>query len=161
MGSTKLIAVLVLISLAALPAMAELTDYQKGVQEGIKAGFAMGQAYQGLNDGAVTSDQYGQTVNSFNSFVQAVFAGNQTAINQFLMNPQATRVGTGYQAYPSAINKPVHAIDASWNQTATYNPDVKGTVYGMPADAYYTWTGNWPAAPKINGQTVDSSLGSI
>ena len=37
----RMLAVMVLV-MFAIPAMAELTDYQKGAQAGIKAGFSMG-----------------------------------------------------------------------------------------------------------------------
>ena len=42
MRMTMILAAMVLSAMIAMPALAELTDYQKGVEEGLKIGFFMG-----------------------------------------------------------------------------------------------------------------------
>ncbi len=76
----RMLAVMVLV-MFAIPAMAELTDYQKGVQAGIQAGFSMGRSYQQSYDGTLDAARYNQAINQYNQFIQSIFAGNQTAIN--------------------------------------------------------------------------------
>jgi hypothetical protein len=57
----------------------------------------------------------------------------------------------------SGTLKPVHAIDSSWNKTATYNADAKGKIYGYDPDTYYTMVG-WNNAPTSPSQASGGSL---
>ena len=82
----RMLAVMVLV-VFAIPAMAELTDYQKGAQAGIKAGFSMGRSYQQSYDGTLDTGRYNQAINQYDQTIQSIFAGNQTAINTLLINP--------------------------------------------------------------------------
>src|SRR5271157_988268 len=116
---SKILAIAALI-LLLIPAMAELTDYQKGVQAGIQAGFSIGRSYQQSYDGTLDAARYNQAINQYNQFIQSIFAGNQTAINTLLINPtSAATTDVSPNMYPAstANYKPIHAIDASWNQT--------------------------------------------
>ena len=147
----KILAITALIVLL-IPAMAELTDYQKGVQAGIKAGFSMGRSYQQSYDGTLDIGRYNQAVNKYDQAIQSVFAGNQTAINMFLINPTATAttdVSPNVAPTSTANYRPVHAIDASWNQTTqtVAAPPQGQTIYGEPIDAYCT---DNPDAPACN-----------
>jgi hypothetical protein len=162
MKFSRITAVIALLSLMALPVMAELTDYQKGVYDGLSAGGQIGYLRGAAPYDATAAQQYGSLVNQYNAWLQSVFGDNQTAINNFLMQPYTQTTATGYQAYPSISTKPVHSIDSSWNQTAKYNPDAKGKIFGYDPDTYYTMVGwnNVPNAPidSATGKPIDSSL---
>jgi hypothetical protein len=143
MKFTRMMATVAMFSLVAMPAMAELTDYQRGVEDGIKAGgritYYLGAAPYDTN----AAQQYSSLINPFNSWLQTVFGSNQTALNIFLMKPYSS-IANPYRT--SVYNKPVHAIDASFNQT---NRTVLGpqglTVYGEPIDHYCTDNPSSPA----------------
>ena len=154
----RMLAVMVLV-MFAIPAMAELTDYQKGAQAGIKAGFSMGRSYQQSYDGTLDTGRYNQAINQYDQTIQSIFAGNQTAINTLLINPTSyatTDVSPNMYPVTSSYNKPIHAIDASWNQTnqAIAAPPQGETIYGEPIDAYCTDNPDAPACDMTayNGQ---------
>jgi hypothetical protein len=151
MKFTRIMAIVAMFSLVAMPVMAELTDYQRGVEDGIKAGgritYYMGAAPYDTK----AAQQYSGMVNQFNSWLQSVFGSNQTALNLFWMRQLSSDVNPNVNPYStSTYNKPVHAIDASWNQT---NRTVMGpqgqTIYGEPIDAYCTDNPNAPACNYI------------
>ena len=163
MKFTKLMAIVAMFSLVAMPVMAELTDYQRGVEDGIKAGgritYYMGAAPYDTN----ATQQYSTMVNPFNSWLQSVFGSNQTALNLFWMKPLSSNVNPNVVPYStSTYNKPIHAIDASFNQT---NRTVMGpqgqTIYGEPIDHYCTDNPDSPAcdlrSTPFNGQINPST----
>jgi hypothetical protein len=160
MKFASLIAVAAILSLVAIPAMAEMTDYQKGVNDGLANGLRIGYLLGGAPYDTNANQQYNGMVNPFNSWLQAVFGANQTEINLFWMKTLSgqTMVG-GYQAYPVVNStKPVHSIDGSWNQsTAVYHADEKGKIYGYDPDTYYTMVG-WNNAPATPGAANGGSL---
>lgn len=93
MSFRRIVTVVALLSIVSLPALAELTPYQQGIQEGLKAGFRMGQAYQIALDGK-TSD-YNKMVEPFNARLKEIFADNATAYSLFMMQPiDNTQAGT-------------------------------------------------------------------
>jgi hypothetical protein len=160
MKFASLIAVAAILSLVAVPAMAVMTDYQKGVNDGLANGLRIGYLLGGAPYNTNANQQYSSMVNPFNSWLQGTFGANQTEINLFWMRPlsgQAT-VG-GYQAYPTNnLTKPVHSIDGSWNQSTTsYHADAKGQIYGYDPDTYYTMVG-WNNAPTSPSQASGGSL---
>lgn len=164
MKFTRTMAVIAMLSLVAMPAMAELTDYQKGVNDGLIKGLRIGYMLGGSPYDTNSAQQYSGMVNPFNVWLQSVFGANQTALSIFEMKPLSgqTMVG-GYQAYPTVNStKPTHNIDGSWNQSTTaYHPDAKGKIYGYDPDTYYTMVGSAyePAAPKdANGNYISGSL---
>jgi len=174
----KILAISALIMLL-IPAMAELTDYQKGVQAGIKAGFSMGRSYQQSYDGTLDIGRYNQAINKYDQTIQSIFAGNQTAINTLWINPTSsatTDVSPNMYPITSSYSKPIHAIDASWNQTTqtVAAPSHEATIYGEPIDAYCTDNPSAPACDmtaynrQINpetgkpyGSSFPQSLGSV
>lgn len=163
MKFSRITAVIAMLSLMALPVMAELTDYQRGVYDGLSAGGQIGYLRGAAPYDTTAAQQYNSIVSQFNSWLQNVFGSNQTAINEFWMNAFSGQVTVGgYQAYPTVnSSKPVHSMDGSWNKTATYNPDAKGKIFGYDPDTYYTMIGwnNAPAAPKdASGNYVEGSL---
>ena len=159
MKFASLIAVAAILSLVAIPAMAEMTDYQKGVNDGLANGLRIGYLLGGAPYDTNAAQKYSSMVNPFNSWLQGTFGANQTEINLFWMKPLSGQAMVGgYQAYPSNLTKPVHSIDGSWNQSTTaYHPDQKGKIYGYDPDTYYTMVGwsNAPASPAAaNGGSL-------
>ena len=152
MKFVSLIAVVAILSLVAIPAMASMTDYQKGVNDGLANGLRIGYLLGGAPYNTNANQQYSSMVNPFNSWLQGTFGANQTEINLFWMKPLSGQaMAGGYQAYPTNnLTRPVHSIDGSWNQsTVSYHADQKGQIYGYDPDTYYTMVGsqNQPAAP--------------
>lgn len=160
MKFASLIAVAAIISLVAIPAMADMTDYQKGVNDGLANGLRIGYLLGGAPYDTNAAQQYSGMVNPFNSWLQAVFGANQTELNLFWMKPLSGQAMTGgYQAYPVVNStKPIHSIDGSWNQsTAAYHADAKGKIYGYDPDTYYTMVG-WSNAPTSPTEANGGSL---
>jgi hypothetical protein len=145
MKLTRVIAVLAILSLVVIPALGELTDYQKGAMDGMKAGLRMGKLLGAAPYDPSQAQEYNSLVDTFNQGLSALFGDNADVIKMFWMSPLS-----GYGTAAKAISsKPVHAIDGSWNQTnRTITGDVDtGRVYGMPASSYYTWVGTAPQLP--------------
>lgn len=143
MKFTRIFAILVLLSLVAIPALGELTDYQKGVMDGMKAGLRMGKLLGAAPYDPAQAQEYANMVETFNQGLSSIFGENTEAIKMFWMSPLP-----GYS--PSTFsNKPIHAIDASWNQTnkTVLGDRDTGRIFDMPASSYYTWVGNAPALP--------------
>lgn len=154
MKFASLIAAATILTLVAVPAMAELTEYQKGVNDGLMNGLRVGYLLGGSSYNTNSAQQYSSLVNPFNSWLQSVFGANQTAINLFWMSPLSGQtMAGGYQVYPVVNStKPVHSIDGSWNQsTAKYNPDLTNKIYGYDPDTYYTMVG-WGGSGLPNAQ---------
>ncbi len=156
---------LILLILLIIPALGELSEYQKGVFDGLKAGMRMG-----ILLGAAPFDQnqaqiYNGQVDEFNQGLSAVFEGNKSTLDLFWLKPY------GYAALnPIVISRrPVHSIDASWNNTTRFlgDQDIGKRIYDMPASAYYTWVGNAPDLPysgavDSNGKIINyDSLGGV
>ena len=156
MKLTGILLILAIISLMA-PVMAELNDYQKGVQDGLTAGIKMGALLGAAPYNSNSAQQYNSMLNAYNARLQTIFGPNQTAIKLFWMYPLSGQT-TGYQPYPTLSSRPIHAIDSSWNQTATYNPDIKNKIHGYDPDTYYTMMG-WGNAPAGNGYA--DNLGGV
>ncbi len=118
MKLTRIITVLAILSLVAIPALGQMTDYQKGIAEGLKIGFFMNQKYVDAQDG-INVTGYNQEVERYNAWIRSIF-GNDP---QFLMQPITSST--------SDLSKPVlisnitsgkieHKIDGNWGPNATY-----------------------------------------
>jgi hypothetical protein len=144
MNLTSIFAVLALLSLAVIPAQGEMTDYQKGVMDGMKAGLIMGKLLGAAPYDPAQAQEYNNQVNPFNQGLTTVFGDNQTLLSMFWMQPQASTTATSLGSYST---KPVHAIDASWNQTRRVNTDFlsQGKYYGYDLDTYIAMTGHVPS----------------
>lgn len=122
------LAILVLIT----PSLA-LTDYQRGVLDGLNRGWYMAQKYDQANTGDPTA--YNQAIPKYNEWIVSIFGQNES----LMLKP----INQALQAQPYFISKtiqPVHAIDASWNQTSLVpQPDASGRILGLPAEVYYSW----------------------
>ncbi len=158
MNLTSIFAVLALLSLAVIPAYGEMTDYQKGVMDGLQAGLIMGKLLGAAPYDPAQAQEYNSQVNPFNQGLTAVFGDNQTLLSMFWMQPQASTVATSLGSYST---KPVHAIDASWNQTRRVNTDFfsQGKYYGYDLDTYIAMTGHVPSNIPSSGSlpTTDAS----
>jgi hypothetical protein len=166
MKFTKMFVMIALLSLAAVPAMGELTDYQKGVEAGLQAGMTIAKLLGAAPFDPSMAQQYNNQVNAFDQGLSGIFAGNQTVIDKFWLKPYGT--ATAAAAYAT---KPVHSIDGSWNNTTRVlgDPDEGQRIYDMPASSYYTWVGttgkNTPVAygTDANGKAIMGSdaMGSV
>jgi hypothetical protein len=157
MKFAKMFVMIALLSLAAVPAMGELTDYQNGVQAGLQAGMTIAKLLGAAPFDPSMAQQYNNQVNAFDQGLSGIFAGNQTVIDKFWLKPYGTAT-----AAATYTTKPVHSIDGSWNNTTRVlgDPDEGQRIYDMPASSYYTWVGsvgkNTPAAygTDANGKPI-------
>jgi hypothetical protein len=125
------IAVFIILSLAAIVASGEVTDYQKGVANGLKIGLFMGE-YYGRGQYVVDyAGQYNTYLDQYYQFLWASFAGNQTLMNEFLRSPIIFK---NYKKSSSGV---------------AY-PDASDRIYGYPAPDYYTWIGAVPGTKPQN-----------
>ncbi len=128
-------AVFIMLITAAPPALGEMTEYQRGVANGLKIGLFMGEYY---GRGQYVTDYAGQFntyLESYNQFLWASFANNQTLINEFMLSPIAVMPRS--------------------SSTGVFKPDASGRIFGYPADSYYTWIGAVPGtAPQNPGDSL-------
>lgn len=128
------IAIIALITLGLIIPSLAITDYQRGVLDGLNQGWAMGQRYNQAQSGDASA--YNQGVPQFNSWITSIFGKNESLM---LKNMSAT---ASVQPYTfSKTFAPIHAIDSSWNQSVqiTPQPDASGRIHGYDAETYETW----------------------
>jgi hypothetical protein len=112
MKLTRIISILALLSLVAVPALGEMTDYQKGIAEGLEVGFFMNEKYEQATQG-INVTGYNAEVQRYNAWIVSIF-GSDT---RFLMTPMAM----------GASSKPVMVVDST-NATA-------GVVHQIDGDS--------------------------
>lgn len=123
------IAVLLLFSLNVAPAVGGMTDYERGVANGLKIGLFMGELYGKAQYAESAAREFNSYLEKFNDFLKDSFGTNQTLINEFQYEP----------------------IPVSTPQTGGMpEPDASGRIYGYPADAYYTAIGAVPGTRPEN-----------
>jgi hypothetical protein len=123
-------AVLIILLLAVAPAFGEMTDYQKGVANGLRIGLFMGE-YHGRGQYVLeTAGQFNTYLENYNQFLWDTFADNQTLLNEFMLTPMAAGVKS--------------------SSTGVLRPDASGRILGYPADSYYTWIGAVPGTKPQN-----------
>ncbi|MCJ7443785.1 MAG: hypothetical protein MUO26_04525 [Methanotrichaceae archaeon] len=150
MNIPKSLATIFILLVIVMPALGEMADYQKGVMDGLEAGLRMGRLFGASQYDSSQAQMYNEQVNNFNQGIAKIFAGNQTAIERFWMMPLSA-----YGSYtPGTIaRKPVHALDASFNQTNIVLGDVEsgniGRIYDWPISAYETTYGVRKNAPTL------------
>lgn len=141
MNIVKLIVTLALIAILAAalpPALGEMTEYQRGVANGLKIGLFMGEYY---GRGQYVTDyagQYNTYLTSYYQFLYSSFADNQTLITEFMRSP--------------IVVAPVSS------GTGVLKPDASGRILGYPAESYYTWVG---AVPGTTVQNPGDSLPGV
>jgi hypothetical protein len=110
-----------------------LSDYQKGVLDGLSWGWNMSHRY----DLAIAGDTvlYNRAVPEYNAWIQAIFGRNESLMLQTFA---ASAKPNPYSL--SKISTPIHSIDASWNQSKSIlpEPDAYGMINGYPAEIYYS-----------------------
>lgn len=136
MNKTRTAAFLIVLFLAfSVPVLAEMSEYQRGVANGLKIGLFMGEYY---GRGQYVTDyagQYNIYLDSYNQFLWASFGDNRTLIYKFARNP---------------ISAPLRS-----SSTGVLKPDASGRILGYPADSYYTWIGAVPGtAPENPGNAL-------
>ncbi len=153
---------IVLLSMLAMPVLAELTDYQKGVMDGLGAGMRVGRLLGAAPYDSVAADSYNKLVDNFNQGLAAIFGNNQTAIGLFWLQPYGSS-SQGIRYDPKNLSfKPIHAIDSSFNQTRTFNADAErqGKYYGYDLDSYIAMTGQVPKnLPDYSGRGYTGNEG--
>lgn len=113
-----------------------LTDYQRGVLDGLNRGWYMAQNYDLAKTGDPSS--YNQAVTKYNAWIESIFGRNESLMLKPFAAP-ATKAAEQYSVTKTFT--PIHSIDASWNQSQQYllpKPDASGLVYGYPAEMYYS-----------------------
>jgi hypothetical protein len=110
-----------------------LSDYQRGVLDGLERGWNMCQRYDQAKAGDIAP--YNQAVPDYNAWILAIFGRNESLMLQTFAAPA--------KAEPYSIGKrftPIHSIDASWNQSNSMlpEPDAYGMINGYPAEVYYS-----------------------
>jgi hypothetical protein len=124
------LAVLFIFALALPPVLGEMTEYQRGVANGLKIGLFMGEYY---GRGQYVTDyagQYNTYLQSYYQFLYTAFANNQTLINEFTRSPIV--------------------VTTKSSSTGVLKPDASGRILGYPADSYYTWVGAVPGTMPEN-----------
>jgi hypothetical protein len=108
-----------------------LSDYQRGVLDGLNRGWNMAQKYDQAKAGDIVP--YNQAVQEYNAWIQAIFGINES----LMMQPFAASAKPN-PYYISKSFTPIHSIDASWNQSTSLQPepDAYGMINGYPAEIY-------------------------
>ncbi|HNX09520.1 MAG TPA: hypothetical protein PKL29_05345 [Methanothrix sp.] len=129
------LAVLFVLCLAVPQAMGQMSEYQRGVANGLKIGLFMGE-YYGRGQYVVDyAGQYNTYLDSYYQFLYASFANNQTLINEFMRSPIA--------------------VATKSSSTGVLKPDASGRILGYPAESYYTWVGAVPGTyPENPGNSL-------
>jgi hypothetical protein len=138
MKMIALIVILILFSLSVAPALGEMTDYEKGVANGLKIGLFMGELYGKAQYAANAAREFNGYLDRFDAFLLASFGANQTLIDSFSLEP-------------IPVSSPVSVGGVP-------QPDASGRIYGYPADAYYTAVG---AVPGSVPQNPHDGMGGI
>lgn len=146
MKLTRIIAVLAILSLVVIPALGELTEYQRGAMDGMKAGLRMGRLLGAAPYDSASAQEYNNLVSPFNQGLAVLFGDNQTALQMFWMSPYGSDQVAAYNELNNLSSKPIHAIDASFNQSRKVNADIIGQnkYYGYDLDTYIAMTGHVP-----------------
>ena len=135
------ISIALLFASAFMGPSAALSDYQKGVLDGLSMGWKMAQKYDQALQGSPA--EFNGAVPQYNTWIEEIFGENESLmllpISAALTGQAAGQTGSYFK---SQTITPVHSMDASWNQTAISlqpEPDEYGLINGIPADAYYTF----------------------
>jgi hypothetical protein len=124
MRIASILAAAALLIMAAMSATADLTDYQKGVEEGLKIGFFMGNLSGLSHCNIEAARSYYANINQYSNWLANIFDQNNTMLDIYRLNPLI-------------FNDPANVA----NQVAYAEP----RIGEYPAEAYYTATGTGPA----------------
>ena len=131
------VSIALLFALALIGPSGALSDYQKGVLDGLSMGWKMAQKYDQALQGSPA--EFNGAVPEYNAWIKEIFGENQS----LMLMPMTTSPARQADSYfISKTFTPVHSMDASWNQTDISllpEPDEYGLIDGVPADAYYSF----------------------
>src|SRR5512137_1525497 len=112
----KVIVLLIMLFLVVSTAVGEMTEYQRGVANGLKVGFFMGEYYGRGQYVLDYAGQFNTYLDKYNQFLWASFGNNQTLINEFMHSPmRAKTIST---------------------KDGVLLPDASGRIFGYPAASY-------------------------
>lgn len=125
---------IVLFAFVQIDPSLALSDYQRGVLDGLNWGWDMSHLYDQAKTGDVVA--YNQAVAKYNAWIRSIFGMNESLMLQTIApsaKSQPFRISNTYN--------PIHSIDASWNQSKSLlpEPDAYGMVNGIPAETYYSF----------------------
>ncbi len=116
---------LILSILAAVPASGEMTEYQKGVANGLRIGLFMGEYFGRGQYEMDYAGQFNSFLDQYDQFLRKSFEDNQTLLKEYMLSPIALQT-------------------RSASSSGNARPDASGRIFGYPADSYYTWVGAVP-----------------
>jgi len=134
MRKASIIPIMLAFIVALMSPSLASTDYQRGVLDGLQQGWSMSQRYDIAKAGDPTA--YNQAVPGYNTWIEGIFGINES----LRLKPFAASKNTEPYSISKTIS-PIHAIDASWNQTRQSllpQPDASGLINGYPAETYYS-----------------------
>jgi len=73
--------------LVSAPALAQLTDYQRGVAEGLNTGFYMGKLFGMAQYSQASGEEYNSQIDQYNQWLIGIFGQNQTVLDQLVLPP--------------------------------------------------------------------------
>lgn len=109
----SLLILLALVILLSIPSIGELTDYQKGVMDGMKSGLRMGALLGRAPYDSASAQDYNNMVDGFNQGLIAIFGNNQTVIQMFWMSPFGINQAATGKTSTTVSSKPTNDIDTS------------------------------------------------
>jgi hypothetical protein len=111
-----------------------LSDYQRGVLDGLSRGWNLSQKYDHATAGDTAP--FNQAVLEYNAWIQAIFGANES----LMLQPFADSAKQAPYFISKSFN-PIHSIDSSWNQSKSLlpDPDAYGMISGVPAEIYYSF----------------------
>ncbi len=109
MKSALFALLIVLFALNQIDSSQALSDYQRGVLDGLNWGWNMSHRYDQANAGDIVA--YNLAVAEYNAWIQAIFGMNESLMLQTF--------AASAKSQPYFITKtynPIHSIDAKFNQ---------------------------------------------
>jgi hypothetical protein len=95
---------------------------------------------------AGSPEEFNQAVPDYNAWIESIFGKNESLMleqvsAQATAQTSAITSATTTPYFISKTFKPVHEIDASWDQASSMVPEADdyGLINGMPAELYYSW----------------------
>lgn len=126
------------------PALAQsdsLTDYQRGVLDGLGVGWEMAKKHDQALQGR--PEEFNLAVPIYNAWIEKIFGRNESLMLLPVSSAPAGQAARQKDSYfISKTFTPIHSLDASWNQTEISllpEPDAYGLIDGVPAHAYYSF----------------------
>ncbi|MBN1322515.1 MAG: hypothetical protein JW986_00735 [Methanotrichaceae archaeon] len=136
----SILALIAILALASAGA-AELSDYQRGVIDGLETGLQMGglKGEASCNSQAATS--FNSYVDAFNEGLLRIFGQNDTILAAFWLSPLSiSSAATTQQSAAASGPVALGGGKAATNQVPSYL-DGEQRINGYPASAYYTAVG--------------------